>query len=80
MLRAEVGIHYASLTTSPRTNRDLGVGYVTSKLAGADYYLFFAGCMFVTAVLFIFVALRYRVRRFVQGAEGDLEAAEPTAA
>ncbi|MDD9941715.1 MAG: POT family MFS transporter [Myxococcales bacterium] len=40
----------------------------TSKLAGADYYLFFAGAMFATAVLFIFVAMRYRERRYIQGA------------
>lgn len=47
----------------------------TSKLAGADYYLFFSTCMLTTAFAFIFVALRYRVHRYVQGQEGDLVAA-----
>jgi POT family proton-dependent oligopeptide transporter len=32
----------------------------TSKLAGADYYNFFALCMLVTAIIFIPVALRYK--------------------
>ena len=32
----------------------------TSKLAGADYYWFFTGLMFITAVLFLFVSLRYK--------------------
>jgi len=34
----------------------------TSKLAGADYYLFFAGLMALTAVAFIFVAWCYKER------------------
>jgi POT family proton-dependent oligopeptide transporter len=41
----------------------------TSKLPGASYYLFFAGLMFMTSVAFIFYAMRYRERRFVQGDE-----------
>ena len=32
----------------------------TSKLAGASYYLFFAGMMFVTAILFIPVAMLFK--------------------
>jgi len=34
----------------------------TSKLPGATYFLFFAGLMLLTAIVFIFVALRYRER------------------
>jgi POT family proton-dependent oligopeptide transporter len=36
----------------------------TAKLGGASYFLFFAGLMFFTAVVFIFVALTYRERSF----------------
>ena len=36
------------------------------KLSGADYYLFFAGVMLITAIVFIFVALRYREERYIQ--------------
>jgi len=32
----------------------------SSKLSGVNYYLFFAGLMFVTAVIFIFVAMFYQ--------------------
>jgi proton-dependent oligopeptide transporter, POT family len=32
----------------------------TSKLAGADYFWFFTGLMFITAVLFLFVSKRYQ--------------------
>jgi POT family proton-dependent oligopeptide transporter len=39
----------------------------TSKLPGASYYLFFAGLMLVTAIVFIPVARRYRDRADVQG-------------
>lgn len=38
----------------------------TSKLEGAAYYLFFASLMFVTAVIFIFVAKGYRVKTYIQ--------------
>lgn len=38
----------------------------TSKLAGANYYLFFAGLMFVTAILFIFAALAYKEETYLQ--------------
>ncbi|MBE0534732.1 MAG: POT family MFS transporter [Phycisphaerae bacterium] len=38
----------------------------TSKLAGADYYWFFVGVMAVTAVLFIFVAMAYREKTYIQ--------------
>jgi POT family proton-dependent oligopeptide transporter len=41
----------------------------SSKLAGASYYLFFAAVMLVTAVGFIFYAMRYKEHRHLQGEE-----------
>lgn len=38
----------------------------SSKLTGASYYLFFAGLMFLAAIAFIFVALQYRGKTFIQ--------------
>ncbi|UCC97316.1 MAG: POT family MFS transporter [Phycisphaerales bacterium] len=38
----------------------------TSKLAGAHYYWFFVGVMFVAALLFIPVAKRYPVKNYIQ--------------
>ena len=48
----------------------------TSKLAGPDYYLFFAAAMAVTAVLFIPVAMWYKEKTYIQ----DEEDAEPASA
>lgn len=39
----------------------------SSKLEGADYYLFFAGCMLATAIVFVPVALRYKQQTYIQG-------------
>jgi len=39
----------------------------TTMLEGASYYVFFAGAMFATAVVFVVYAMRYREQRFVQG-------------
>ncbi|RMH02742.1 MAG: MFS transporter [Nitrospirae bacterium] len=38
----------------------------TSRLAGPDYYWFFAGIMLVAAILFIFVAYTYHERTYLQ--------------
>ena len=38
----------------------------SSKLMGADYYLFFSGMMLITAILFIPVAMKYQERRYIQ--------------
>ena len=38
----------------------------TSKLPGAQYYLFFSGLMLGAAILFVFVALRYREETHIQ--------------
>ena len=39
----------------------------TTSLAGPSYYLFFAGVMFVVAVLFIFVVRNYREETYLHG-------------
>ena len=44
------------------------------RLTGADYYLFYAGLMAATAVIFIFVARCYREKTYIQP-----EAADPPA-
>ena len=44
----------------------------SSKLAGADYYLFFAGCMLVTAVFFVPYAMVYKEKTYIQ--DDDQEA------
>ena len=38
-----------------------------SKLEGASYYLFFAACMLLTAILFIPVAMLYKEQTHIQG-------------
>lgn len=38
----------------------------TYKLDGSEYFWFFAGLMFVTAVAFIFVAMKYKVESYIQ--------------
>jgi len=45
----------------------------TSKLTGPDYYLFFSGCMLVTALLFIPVALRYKEKTYIQDEDSGPE-------
>jgi POT family proton-dependent oligopeptide transporter len=46
----------------------------TNKLKGADYYLFFAGCMLVAALIFIPVARWYQPREYLQEEEdGEIE-------
>ena len=40
----------------------------SSKLPGADYYLFFAGLMFVTALIFVPVAKWYKEKTYIQEA------------
>ena len=45
-----------------------------SLLIGPDYYLFFAGAMALTALLFVPVAMRYPERAYLQTEAGDSEA------
>jgi proton-dependent oligopeptide transporter, POT family len=49
----------------------------SSKLTGPSYYLFFAGLMAVTTVLYAIYASTYRSHRYVQGSEEPAGAAEP---
>ena len=37
----------------------------SSKLEGPSYYLFFAGAMFLTALLFVPVAMRYKEKTYL---------------
>ena len=51
-----------------------------SRISGTNYYLFFAGLMALTAVVFSLVASRYRYRSYLTGdaealAEGAAEGA-----
>ena len=53
----------------------------TTKLDGPSYYLFFAGVMFVSAVVFIFVAMKYKERTYLQDDDeetSDVETALPS--
>ena len=43
----------------------------SSKLAGADYYMFFVKAMFVAGVAFIFVALKYREKTYIHAEAGE---------
>jgi proton-dependent oligopeptide transporter, POT family len=40
----------------------------TYKLEGSEYFWFFAGLMFVTAIVFVFIALRYKIESYIQDA------------
>lgn len=42
-------------------------------LEGADYYFFFAGLMFVTSVIYVFVSKRFKQQTYIQD-ESDVEA------
>jgi POT family proton-dependent oligopeptide transporter len=50
----------------------------TSKLPGATYYWFFTGIMGCAAVAYIFVAMLYRGRTYIQSEEGTTLAETPT--
>lgn len=41
----------------------------TYKLNGSEYFWFFAGLMFITAIVFIFIASRYKVESYIQTRE-----------
>lgn len=50
-------------------NAFIGAEGGASKLTGSTYYLFFAGIMFVTAVLFVIVSLFYKEHTYIQDEE-----------
>ena len=54
----------SSLRTEDIQGRDFA--FATNKISDVQYYLFFAGCMFLTAVFFIPYARRYRGRTYIQ--------------
>jgi len=41
----------------------------TSKLAGASYFYFFTLMMFLTSVIFIFIAIKYKDSKYALAAE-----------
>jgi hypothetical protein len=54
----------SSLTSDNISGRKFA--YATNKINDVQYYLFFAGCMFLTALLFIPYAMRYRGETYIQ--------------
>ncbi len=38
----------------------------STKLAGANYYFFFVGLMVLTTILYVFYAMRFKERSFLQ--------------
>jgi POT family proton-dependent oligopeptide transporter len=61
LLSVSVGNTFTSMVNAFIQNED-----GSSKLAGASYFLFFSGLMLVTAVVFIFVAAKYREKSYIQ--------------
>jgi POT family proton-dependent oligopeptide transporter len=45
----------------------------SSRFAGANYYWFFVAMMIITAIGFIFVAMNYKEKSFVQGDDSTVE-------
>ena len=61
LLSVSLGNAFTSVVNKIIENKD-----GTSKLPGASYYWFFTVAMVVTAILFIPVAQRYRVKNYIQ--------------
>jgi len=61
LLSISLGNVFAAVVNDVIKNED-----GTSKLPGASYYWFFVIAMLVTAVVFIFVARRYREKTYIQ--------------
>jgi proton-dependent oligopeptide transporter, POT family len=70
-----MGLFLASVTLgnvfTAEVNSFMKIPSIGEKLAGPNYYLFFAGMMFLTAILFVFVALLYKEKTYLQGPEGS---------
>ncbi|MEQ9070426.1 MAG: MFS transporter, partial [Gimesia chilikensis] len=47
-------------------NKVIMIDEKSSRLEGADYFWFFSGLMLVAAVLFVFVAQRYKGKTYIQ--------------
>jgi POT family proton-dependent oligopeptide transporter len=74
MLSVSLGNVFTALVNVVIQNED-----GSSKLVGAEYFLFFAGAMFLAAVIFIPVAMLYKEKHFIQdesedGFAGEVEA------
>ena len=61
MASVALGNLFTSLVNTVILNED-----GTSKLEGESYYLFFAGAMFLTALLFVPVAMKYKEKTYLQ--------------
>ncbi len=77
-----LGVSLGNLFTS---GVNAGIGLLksedgTSALDGANYYWFFTVLMAITAVAFIFFALRYKGKTYIQGEDDELEAEAEAAA
>lgn len=73
-----MGLYFASVVLGNLFTAIVNVvieGSSGTALAGASYYLFFAGVMLVTAVLFVPVAIWYKERTYIQSVDGQPEPA-----
>ena len=47
--------------------------FATNKINDVEYYVFFPGCMLLTALLFIPYAVRYRGQTYIQKSQQEAE-------
>ena len=70
-----MSLYFLSMTVgnlmTAGVNKVIMIDEDNSHLEGANYFWFFAGVMFVAAVLFIFVARFYRGKTYIQDEEQD---------
>ena len=59
----------SSLTSNDISGKSFA--HATNKIDDVEYYLFFAGCMFFTALLFIPYAMRYQGQTYIQDCEEE---------
>ena len=71
LLSVSLGNIFVSIVNTFIQNED-----GSSKLEGAEYYYFFAGCMLITAIAFIPYAMIYKGKTYIQG-DDDLEKKDP---
>lgn len=78
LLSVSLGNQFTSLVNHLISNPD-----GTQKLSGPAYYWFFAGAMLATSLVFVFIAVRYRGKVYLQEeqpASGDTSAKRPSTA
>jgi POT family proton-dependent oligopeptide transporter len=61
MLSVSLGNVFTALVNFLIQNQD-----GSSKLAGAEYFLFFSGAMLVSALIFIPIAMLYKEKHYIQ--------------